>query len=403
MGTAESGDGSFSPRRTRELIPALRRAAELPERRGVDHSMKIPLLLCGLVFAGIACAEPAFDWTRAQQLFQRSQRGERLAESDQQFLDEAKRRRVAGERSAGGEPAPGPQASVHLTPLTELKESYRGQDGGLYGGGRNEPPAAHAAVAQKGMAEIRPLDADGRPASDGKIVLLSIGMSNTTHEFSAFLPKAKADERKARNVVVMDGAQGGKDATAWATADAPPWGVAEQRLRAEGVTPAQVEAVWIKQALIGPQTGFPAETERLRDRLREIVLIAKQKYPTLRVAYLSSRIYAGYAKSRLNPEPYAYESAFAVRWLIQEQMRGEPALNADAGKGDVKAPVLLWGPYLWADGETPRAGDGLTYAADEFGGDGTHPGNAAREKVARQLLDFFTTNAFAKPWFTAQP
>ena len=365
--------------------------------------MKTPLLLCGLVFASLAFAEPAFDWTRARQLFQRSQRGEKLSEPDQQFLDEAKRRRAAGERPAGAEPAPTPQASVHLTPLTALKESYRGQDGGLYGGGQNEPPAAHAALAQTAMAEIRPLDSDGHPAADGKVVLLAIGMSNTTQEFSAFLPKAKTDGRKARHVVVVDGAQGGKDATAWASADAQTWAVAEQRLRAEGVTPAQVEAVWIKQALIGPQTGFPAETERLRDRLREIVVLAKQKYPHLRVAYLSSRIYAGYAKSRLNPEPYAYESAFAVRWLIQEQMRGERALNANAARGEVKAPVLLWGPYLWADGETPRAGDGLTYAAEEFGGDGTHPGNAAREKVARQLLDFFTTNAFAKPWFTTRP
>ena len=376
---------------------------ELPPKRGVGRIMRISLLLCGLVFAHVALAEPAFDWTRARQLFQRSQSGEKLSEPDQQFLDEAKRRRAAGERPAGGEPAPAPQASVQLTPLTELKKPYRGQDGGLYGGGQNEPPAAHAALARKAIAEIRPLDGDGHPASDGKVGLLSIGMSNTTQEFSAFLPKAKVDERKARHVVIVDGAQGGKDATAWATADAQPWAVAEQRLRAAGVTPAQVGTVWIKQALMGPQTGFPAETERLRDRLREIVLLAKQKYPNLRVAYLSSRIYAGYAKTRLNPEPYAYESAFAVRWLIQEQMRGEQALNADAEKGDVKAPVLLWGPYLWADGVTPRAGDGLTYTAEEFGGDGTHPGNAAREKVATQLVDFFTGNAFAKPWFTARP
>ena len=365
--------------------------------------MKISFLVCGLVLTSLALAEPAFDWPRARQLFQRSQSGEKLSEPDQQFLDEAKRRRAAGERPAGGEPAPAPQASVHLTPLTALKESYHGQDGGLYGGGQNEPPAAHAALARKAIAEIQPLDGDGHRAADGKVVLLSIGMSNTTQEFSAFLPKAKADERKARHIVVVDGAQGGKDATAWASADAQPWAVAEQRLRASGATPAQVEAVWIKQALMGPQTGFPAETERLRDRLREIVVLAKAKYPNLRVAYLSSRIYAGFAKSRLNPEPYAYESAFAVRWLIQEQMRGEPALNTDAAKGEVKAPVLLWGPYLWADGVTPRAGDGLTYAADEFGGDGTHPGNAAREKVASQLVDFFTGNAFAKPWFTARP
>jgi hypothetical protein len=38
-----------------------------------------------------------------------------------------------------------------------------------------------------------------------------------------------------------------------------------------------------------------------------------------------------------------------VRWLIRDQIDGRPDLNPDPGKGPVKAPVLLWGPYLWAD------------------------------------------------------
>jgi hypothetical protein len=359
------------------------------------------LLLCGILLCVHAvAADPPFDWARARQLFQRSQRGETFSEADQRFLDEAKRRRAAGERPAGALPAIEPKSSVNLAPLTELSSAYHGEDGGLYGSGKNEPPSAHAALAEMAVAKIQPLDADGQPDANGKVVLMSIGMSNTTQEFSAFVSKANADGRKARHVVVVDAAQGGMDATDWANADARPWSVATDRLRAAGVTPAQVQAVWIKQALKGPQAGFPAEAERLRDRLREIVHIAKQKYPNLRAAWLSSRIYAGYARSRLNPEPYAYESAFAVRWLIQEQMRAAPALNADPAKGELKSPVLLWGPYLWADGATPRAGDGLTYAAGEFAADGTHPASAAREKVARLLLDFFTANPFAKPWFT---
>ena len=60
------------------------------------------------------------------------------------------------------------------------------------------------------------------------------------------------------------------------------------------------------------------------------------------------------ATGGLNPEPYAYESAYAMRWLIQEQMAGRPELNADPSRGAVSVPVLLWGPYLWADGEKGR-------------------------------------------------
>jgi hypothetical protein len=355
-----------------------------------------------------AAAAPAkdsgFDWNRARQLFERRQRGETLTDDEKKFIEEAMRRHDAGERPGTAATSPPPtrvtEPAKHFTPLTELKEPYQGQDGGLYGGGKNEPPAAHAALAAKAIAQIQPLDAGGKPAPDGKVVLVSIGMSNTTMEFSTFMRTAIADPRKAAHIVIVDGAQGGKDAPAWATPDAGPWKVAAERIAAAQATAQQVQAVWIKQAIAGPRAGFPAETEKLRDRLRDIVTIAKQKYPNLRVAYLSSRIYAGYAGTALNPEPYAYESAFAVRWLIEEQMKGSPTLSPDAAQGTVKAPVLLWGPYLWADGRTPRAGDGLTWLPEDLGGDGTHPSTSGREKVAKLLLDFFTANPLAKPWFT---
>src|SRR5258707_513712 len=83
--------------------------------------------------------------------------------------------------------------------------------------------------------------------------------------------------------------------------------------------------------------------------------------------------------------------------------KSSATLNPDPAQGTVKAPVLLWGPSLWADGKTPRQSDGLTYLPEEFAGDGTHPAPPAREKVAKLLLDFFTTNPLASPWFTAKP
>jgi hypothetical protein len=165
------------------------------------------------------------------------------------------------------------------------------------------------------------------------------------------------------------------------------------------VKPAQVQVLWIKQANAGPSRGREAEMKRLQDDVEKVVLNAKQKYPNLKLAFLSSRIYAGYAQTGLNPEPYAYEGAFAMRGLIQKQMSGDAALNADPAKGEVKAPVLLWGPYLWAAGATARKTDGLTYLPEDFSGDGTHPSQSGAMKVAKVLLDFFTTDANAKAWF----
>jgi lysophospholipase L1-like esterase len=59
----------------------------------------------------------------------------------------------------------------------------------------------------------------------------------------------------------------------------------------------------------------------------------------------------------------------------------------------------LWGPYLWADGTTPRKSDGLVWERKDLGGDGTHPSDSGRQKVAELLLKFFTSDAGAKSWF----
>jgi len=88
-----------------------------------------------------------------------------------------------------------------------------------------------------------------------------------------------------------------------------------------------------------------------------------------------------------------------MRWVIEKQVDGDPSLNADPAKGDVKAPVGLWGPYLWADGTKGRPGDTLSYAPADFAADGTHPSRSGQQKVAEQLLAFFKSDPTAKPWF----
>jgi hypothetical protein len=128
----------------------------------------------------------------------------------------------------------------------------------------------------------------------------------------------------------------------------------------------------------------------------------RQRFPNLRAAYLSSRIYAGYATTPLNPEPYAYEGAFAARWVIQSQAAGDPLLNFDQARGPVLAPAVLWGPYLWTDGVKPRKADGLVWLKEDVSTkDGTHPSDSGREKVAKLLLDFLHDNPLASSWYLA--
>lgn len=137
----------------------------------------------------------------------------------------------------------------------------------------------------------------------------------------------------------------------------------------------------------------------MQDDTLKVLQNAKERFPNVRIAYLSSRIYAGHATGALNPEPFAYEGAFAVRWLIQDQIKGNAELNYDSEKGAVKAPLLLWGPYFWGDGLTPRKDDKLIWERKDFTGDGVHPSDSGRRKVADMLLKFFKNDLLAGGWF----
>ncbi|HEX9415629.1 MAG TPA: hypothetical protein VF895_02850 [Gaiellaceae bacterium] len=282
------------------------------------------------------------------------------------------------------------RTSVGFTPLTDLKTGrYLDYQGGLYPGGKNAPSKAYL---KQGLAQarlVRPRDASGKPAAGGKVVLLSIGMSNTTMEFSEFKREADADPRKKESVVIVDGAQGGQDAEIVKDANARYWNVVDQRLERSGVTRNQVQAVWLKQALKRPTEQFAADAKRLKADLRAIVALLRGRFPNLRLVYLSSRTYAGYATTALNPEPYAYQSGFAVKWLVQERI-------ADKRK---TRPWLAWGPYLWTDGTKGRS-DGFTWTCADVRNDGTHPSpTSGAQKVAGLLLGFLTKNSTARSWF----
>jgi hypothetical protein len=205
-----------------------------------------------------------------------------------------------------------------LVPLTTLGTgTYQGYEGGLYPGGSNVRPASHDAAGIAIAHSIAPIDTFGNPAANGKVVVISIGMSNTTREFSTFVPVATGDPLKSPNVKVIDCAEGGQTAELIKDPAYQYWDLVKKRLRAQGSSPLQAQIAWIKEANAGPTTGFPAATTALMQDLGSVVRTLKQHLPNIRIAYLSSRIYAGYATTHLNPEPYAYEGGFAVKWLIE--------------------------------------------------------------------------------------
>ena len=368
-------------------------------------ALSIPLFVA-------AQGDPQADRKRFEEIKARHEAGQQVSDEDRQFAMRYMQQngKQAGKSKGGGGSSKEalewakthpPRDFTGLVPLPDLGAGkYQGEEGGLYAGGQNKPPADHLKAGLKLAKAIKPLDANGKPSADGKIVLLSIGMSNTTMEFNVFMKQAAADQALSPRLKIVDGAQGGQTAKITGNPDSNFWKVVGERLQKMDVAPKQVQVAWIKQANARPTEGFPAATKQLQADVVSTLHNLHDKFPNIKIAYLSSRIYGGYALSPLNPEPYAYEGGFAMKWAIADQIAGKPELNYDSAKGAVRSPWVAWGPYLWTDGTKGRKQDGVVWAKDDcVESDRTHPSDSGREKVGKMLLDFLKTDPTSRPWF----
>lgn len=259
-------------------------------------------------------------------------------------------------------------------------------------------------------------------AASSSYALVSVGMSNTHREFEEFVALAATHaEQLNSKLSIVDAAIGSVDANDWsgmhtmAATCSPtvddninPWLKFKQTLSNAGVAKEEVRAIWLKLAIISPTQskngsgGFPSHANVLKDRIGCVARKLQSYLPKLDLIFLSSRTHAGDLSgdadaNELNPEPFAYESGFSVRWLIDEQINGD---HSDM-------PFLAWGPYLWANGQDARAYDGFVWTPVDLSHDAidtridcTHPSEATGEpKVACLLWNFFSQHPLATPWF----
>jgi hypothetical protein len=219
-------------------------------------------------------------------------------------------------------------------------------------------------------------------------------MSNTNMEFGDFMNRERSDGQLSQYVGFVNGAQGGMTAAAWANPPAAnnPWPVLEQRIAAAGYSDSQVQVAWIKEADFTTSVpSFQTYAHTMVTELSQITSVAAKRYPNLRQVFVSTRTYAGYSgiypgtTIGPNPEPWAYETGFAVKWFVAQSV-------ANPGQ----RPWVSWGPYLWTDGTRGRA-DGLQwFCSDTI--DGTHPSTSGLAKIYPYMHNLFVSSAFT-PWF----
>jgi hypothetical protein len=298
-------------------------------------------------------------------------------------------------------------------PLIDMQGySYRGFPGLLYPGS-NTIPSAH-------VARQPPID------TSSQFVLLSIGMSNAKMEFCdqfatrdsssnggqigpqgcaswSFMGQVWGDPALNDNLMIVSGAQGGRDISEWDDPTDPTYMVVASTFNNVGATADQVQIIWAKQATIRPTSSLPASNADAFDLLAslgDVLRTVKIRYPNVKQFYFSSRMYS-YGSGGANDEPYAYETGLAMKWVIEAQINQLQSGGVDAIAGDLGldvAPWVAWGPYLWANGMNARS-DGLSWSPSEMMPDGTHPWSSARQKIGGMIKDFFMTSPLTTPWF----
>lgn len=298
------------------------------------------------------------------------------------------------------------ETSTPIVPIPDLGTAgYLGSQGGMYPGGTNSRPAGHDSDGVAFANAIQPLDANGNPDPNGKYVLLSIGMSAAHTLFAGFQIDAVADPTVDQtHLVLVNGAQNNATAGDFALPNHPVWtDIMEYFLPQSQVTAKQVVAAWINDVSY-PKGTFPGDMSTLQSNLESIAQNLHRRFPNLKLAYFTGRMYGAYSNNPKNPEspePFAYESGFAVKWSIEDQLNGLTALNYNPVNGQVKAPWMDWGSYMWANGLVPR-NDGFVWTCQDYTSDGIHPSLpplSGRDKGANIMMNFFKTDDTTAPWF----
>jgi hypothetical protein len=290
-----------------------------------------------------------------------------------------------------------------ITPINDLGTgTYLGTEGGLYLNGSNIMPASHDSDGVTFANAIQPLDGNGNPDPNGKYALLSLGMSNAFDTFAEFTIDATADPTLNPHLVLVPGAMPLITAVDLASLSNPIWfNVMNYFLPQSGVTANQVVAAWVMDTDENITGTFPGDMTTLQAEFESIANNLHTQFPNLTIAFFTSRYYAGYSNGQESGsvEPYAYESGYAVRGMIQDQLNGLPQMNYNPANGPVMAPWVAWADYDWANGMLARK-DGLEWNCQDFGATGLHNSKPqGGEKDANMLLNFFRSDDATTPWF----
>ena len=282
-----------------------------------------------------------------------------------------------------------------LKPFTTVQQ-YQGMDTGLYPDGKNEMPEAHRKAGEQIAATIGPLDAQGKPgAQQGRILALVLGHSNCVMYFEALQAELRKNAAELHpRFELLNAAVGGQQLPEIRQLQGKVWDKATGLLSRPGYSAQQVQILFLHTTYHGwkntnqmPPRPFPETMRKMEADIAAVLAHCVKLYPNLRLAYLTSdgfRHFTGF-------EPHVWQEAFALKWLIERQIKGEQ--TAVFSGPDRRLPWLEWGPYVWDN----------TWDRSYFT-DGVHPAPQARAIFAQKYWQHLKADSVARGWLLkAQP
>lgn len=286
-----------------------------------------------------------------------------------------------------------------LVPLMDLSVNYMGYPGGLFPGGTNKATGNYANDLQQICSDIKPLNENGQISPLGKIGFVSIGPSTSLIMMNALIPKMQ--ENKSVNPLIrpVPLGQGGMGINELISNSTFFWDTVVMKLKQYQLSPNQVQVVYFEEDdNDNYSSAFPQRPLDVKEKLKQGIQLLKVKFPNVRVAYVLARtttIYMPIRDDNKQQEPIGYYLGFADKWLIEDQINGDPGL---AYNGDHPvAPIITWGPNQWSDGDKMRS-DGFNWLRSDTD-DGLHPNDSGSDKLSTMFLNFLLNDQYAKLWF----
>lgn len=306
--------------------------------------------------------------------------------------------------------------TTNLQALVDLQTGYYLglYQGGLYPGGSNYIPPAHRSGGIAVAKSLKPLDSLGNVDWENGVVLFAgMGASTAGNSWNHFEDAVEVEPGLNPCMRTVNACLGAKGIDIMIDTAVNGWYWYDEilpKLDYYGYSRYQVQAAWIKTASKADTIlEFPLFPNAIADKYEALMSILIDTFPNIKLVYISGFFYGGYADPLKEfydvvVEPGSYWTNFAVKWVIERQITGDPDLNYKTPGRN--SPWMGWGPHVWADGTRANVWDGLTWTCPEdfaLDGGGYHLTNTGKGKEGDLLMQWAKTNPTTRRWFLDGP